>query len=111
MFSQTILAYLIVLSRIIEIFSLNLDLKKWAFSGNYLTKNSKTQNRLHATNVLIFNHKESPTYWWGFLQLTTYETQSSLWCGAAALSPSPCPERTDMVLTPESGDMFKIFSN
>lgn len=60
----------------------------------------------------LFTNKEEPhRNGKALLQLTTYETQSFLWYGAAALSPSPLPERTDMVLTPRSGDMFKIFSN
>ena len=79
--------------------------------GNYLPKNNKTQYRKQKRHLLIIVNKESPTFRWGSLQLTTYETQSSLWYGAAALSPSPSPERTDMVLTPRSGDLFKIFSD
>ncbi len=66
--------------------SLNLDLKKGVFLANYLTKNSKIQSRFYYPNTLIINNKESPTFWWGSLQLTTYETQSSLLVAAGALS-------------------------
>lgn len=78
MLPRTILSYVIALSRIIEIFTLNLDLKKGVFLGNYLTKNSKTQNRKQRFYLLIINHKESPTFWWGSLQLTTYKRQETL---------------------------------
>lgn len=51
--------------------SLNLDLKKWAFLDNYLTKNSKTQNRLRVSHLLIIDNKETAGVTLPSLQLTT----------------------------------------
>ena len=105
-----IVSHIIELS-IFTVFYSKFRSEKRIVMDNYLPKNSKTQYRKQTRHLLIIVNKESPTFRWGSLQLTTYETQSSLWCGAAVLSPSPCPERTDMVLTPRSGDLFKIFSD
>lgn len=97
------------MSRIIEILTLNLDLKKGAFLGNYLTKNSKTQCRKQRLYLLIINNKESPTFWRGFLQLTTYETQFSPNFWPLALSPSPSAGRTDEVVMRPQAPVFKFF--
>lgn len=51
--------------------SLNLDLKKMGFFGNYLTKNSKTQNKLRASHLLIIDNKETAGVTLPSLQLTT----------------------------------------
>ncbi len=89
--------------------SLNLDLKKGVFLGNYLTKNSKIQSRFYTSKALVFNNKESPTFWWGFLQLTTYETQFSPNFWPLALSPSPSAGRTDEVVMRPQAPVFKFF--
>lgn len=56
--------------------------------GNYLPKNSKTQYRKQTRYLLIIVNKESPTFWWGSLQLTTYKIQGILYC-LAVLSITP----------------------
>lgn len=50
--------------------SLNLDLKN-VFLGNYLTKNSKTQNKLRVSHLLIIDNKETAGVTLPSLQLTT----------------------------------------
>lgn len=45
--------------------------------GNYLPKNSKTQYRKQTRHLLIIVNKESPTFRWGSLQLTTYEVNKT----------------------------------
>ena len=55
---------------------------------NYLPKNSKTQYRKQTRHLLIIVNKESPTFRWGSLQLTTYEifiTPQAFYCKAVLL--------------------------
>lgn len=69
--SLAILSYTIVLSSIIEFFKSQFRPKKWAFFGNDLTKNSKTQNRLRVSHLLIIDNKETAGVTLPSLQLTT----------------------------------------
>ena len=49
-------------------------------------KKCETQFYSKAIKYSESENKESPAFWRGFLQLTTYETQSSLLVAAGALS-------------------------
>jgi hypothetical protein len=51
--------------------------------------------------------KKAPQYLRGFLQLTTYETQTSYF-QSAALSPSPQPRGSDTIGMRRGAPVFKI---